>query len=427
MRTFLGALASVIVACCGALAPAAAGQTPPPSPPPTPVQALDSALHRGIHKLGSWSGAYVLDLTTGQMLYGFKPDVARTPASVEKLYTTSVVLLEFGPQATLSTNLYGTGYRDPHGTWQGRLYLRGGGDPTFGSAAFDRAWYGGGATIGSLVANLQAQEHLRALHGPIVGDAGYFDALPSTIESNFAFDPYMEGSLSALAFNRGVFDGGWAGVRNPPVYAAGRLALALRYVGHVKLARHQRLAAGATPAAAQLLASVNSPPMATLIALTNTPSDNFFAETLTKDLGARFGSGGTTAAGVAVIKAQLLSRFSLAPVFDDGSGLSYDDATTPREVVALLSDMAGNPTFVDSLALAGETGTLQHEMNGTIAQGNCRGKTGTLADVASLAGYCTAADGHRLAFAFLANRLGDAELGHRIEAAMAVSLAKYAG
>jgi D-alanyl-D-alanine carboxypeptidase/D-alanyl-D-alanine-endopeptidase (penicillin-binding protein 4) len=167
--------------------------------------------------------------------------------------------------------------------------------------------------------------------------------------------------------------------------------------------------------------------MAQLIALTNTPSDNFFAETLTKDLGARFGGAGTTAAGVAVIKAELSSHFGLAPRFDDGSGLSRDDATTPRQVVSLLAQMADNPDFVNSLAVGGETGTLQHEMVGTPAQGACRGKTGTLIDVASLAGYCQAADGHTLAFAFLANRLGDPELGHQIEASMAVALARYNG
>ena len=66
-------------------------------------------------------------------------------------------------------------------------------------------------------------------------------------------------------------------------------------------------------------------------------------------------------------------------------------------------------------------------MNGTPAQGNCRGKTGTLSDVATLAGYCRALDGHTLAFAFLANGLGNPDLGHAIEANMAVALAKYDG
>jgi D-alanyl-D-alanine carboxypeptidase/D-alanyl-D-alanine-endopeptidase (penicillin-binding protein 4) len=421
MRKFLGALASACLAF-GGLVPAAAAQTAPP----TPQQVLARALHHGIHQLGSASGAYVVDLTTGQILYAFAPDTPRTPASVEKLYTTSIALLEFGPQATLTTELLGSGYRDPTGGWHGRLYLRGGGDPTFGSASFDRAWYRGGATVERLVANLQHQQHLTSLHGAIVGDASYLDALPSTIESNFAFDPYMEGELTGLAFNRDVFNGGWVPVANPPVFAAGGLAGALRRA-HVKLPRRERLAAGITPATAQLLATVHSPSMARLLALTNSPSDNFFAEMLTKDLGASFGSEGTTAAGVAVIKAQLKSRFALTPAFDDGSGLSYDDATTPHQVVTLLSDMATNQAFTDSLAVAGKTGTLKDEMNHTAAQGDCRGKTGTLFTAASLAGYCTGADGHTLVFAFLANRLRDPARAHKVEAAMAVNLAKYDG
>ena len=42
--------------------------------------------------------------------------------------------------------------------------------------------------------------------------------------------------------------------------------------------------AGTTPSGARVLASVESPPMERLIRLTNKPSDNFFAETLVKDL-----------------------------------------------------------------------------------------------------------------------------------------------
>ena len=93
----------------------------------------------------------------------------------------------------------------------------------------------------------------------------------------------------------------------------------------------------------------------------------------------------------------------------------------------MLSQMIGDPYFADSLAVAGRTGTLQDEMNNTVAAGNCRGKTGTLSDVANLAGYCTAADGHTLVFAFLANELGNTDQGHDIEANMAVAVAKYDG
>jgi D-alanyl-D-alanine carboxypeptidase/D-alanyl-D-alanine-endopeptidase (penicillin-binding protein 4) len=308
----------------------------------------------------------------------------------------------------------------------GTLYLRGGGDPTFGSAGFDYSWYRTGATVQRLVANLLAGTHITGLSGRVVGDASYFDSLPGTSVSGYGFDLDVEGSLSALAFNRGLLPGTSFGVANPSVYAAQQLVSAMR-ARHLRLPRRVRVVGGRTPLAARLLAVVRSPSLARLIALTNTPSDNFFAEMLLKDLGARFGGAGSTAAGAAVVRAELARKFGITPRLVDGSGLSRADATTPVQVVTLLSQMTGNPYFMGSLAVAGESGTLQDEMGGTVAQGNCRGKTGTLRDVANLAGVCTAADGHTLAFAFLANALGNPSLGHHIEANMAVAIAKYNG
>ncbi len=96
--------------------------------------------------------------------------------------------------------------------------------------------------------------------------------------------------------------------------------------------------------------------------------------------------------------------------------------------MSLLKQLAGNDDFVSSLAVGGETGTLQDEMNGTVAQGNCRGKTGTLHDVANLVGYCRARDGHTLAFAFLINSTSDPDYAHMVEGnQMAVALANYDG
>jgi D-alanyl-D-alanine carboxypeptidase/D-alanyl-D-alanine-endopeptidase (penicillin-binding protein 4) len=128
-----------------------------------------------------------------------------------------------------------------------------------------------------------------------------------------------------------------------------------------------------------------------------------------------------------VVRAELLSKFGISPRLNDGSGLSRSDSTSPLQVVTVLGSMDTNSAFVDSLAVGGETGTLQDEMNHTLAQGNCRGKTGTLHDVANLAGYCTARDGHTLAFAFMSNRIGSPNFVHQVEAGMAVALAKYNG
>jgi len=166
--------------------------------------------------------------------------------------------------------------------------------------------------------------------------------------------------------------------------------------------------------------------MSTLVGLTNAPSDNFFAEMLVKDLGARFGAGGTTAAGAGVVQAQMAQSFGIHPRLNDGSGLSRSDLTTPLQVVTLLRGMASNSRFTASLAVAGETGTLQHEMRGTYAQGRCRGKTGTLHDVSNVVGYCRSRDGHTLAFALMMNGIVP-DYAHPIQNRMTVALAKYTG
>lgn len=420
MRGFLVALGAVAAVFGAGVASAFA------KPVPRAAQQLRSALVQGLRQARGQTGAYVLDLSTRQPLFASSATVPRLPASVEKLYTTSTALLRFGPSATLSTAVLGRGTLSPQGAWNGTLYLRGGGDPTFGSASFDQYSYGTGASVQRLVANLKRQTGIKTISGRIVGDESYFDSLRGTPASGFSYSFWVEGSLSALVFNRGVLNLGATHVTHPATYAAQQLVAALR-AAHVGVAKTTAIGSGITPAGARVLATVPSPPVSKLVALTNTPSDNFFAEMLLKGLGARFGGRGSTAAGASVVRSELASQFGLTPVFNDGSGLSRSDFTTPRQVVTLLSKMATNPYFVNSLAVAGETGTLQEEMQGTMAQGRCQGKTGTLTDVASLAGYCQALDGHTLAFAFMMNSLGNSAYGHLVEANMAVALARYNG
>ena len=122
----------------------------------------------------------------------------------------------------------------------------------------------------------------------------------------------------------------------------------------------------------------------------------------------------------------MASSFGIHPRLNDGSGLSRSDLTTPVQVVTLLRNMASDPHFTSSLAVAGETGTLVHEMHGTFAQGRCRGKTGTLHDVSNIVGYCRARDGHTLAYALMMNGIVP-DYAHPIQDRMQVALAKYTG
>jgi serine-type D-Ala-D-Ala carboxypeptidase/endopeptidase (penicillin-binding protein 4) len=428
MRATLAAVA-VVLFCSGAATAAGGtgvgGSGPGTTASPSALGPLTKALKAGLRAVGRSSGAYVVDMNTGQTLFSASANVRRLPASVEKVYTTSTALLRFGPSANLLTSVLGNGTISPTGTFTGSLYIHGGGDPTFGSAGFDRTAYGTGATIQRLVTDLIGATGITAVQGSVLGDESYFDSARGTPATAFQFSPFVEGSLSALAYNRGLINQGSAFIRRPALFAAQQFEAALRTAG-VEVPKGTRIAAGRTPASASMLAAVHSPKLATLVRLTNAPSDNFFAEMLLKGIGARFGQGGTTAAGAVVVRAQLARSFRIHPRLVDGSGLSRSDRTSPREVVTVLQSMATNSAFVSSLAVAGESGTLQGEMRGTVAQGRCRGKSGTLTNVSNLVGYCQAQDGHTLAFAFLMNSV-DPNAAHPIQDRMAVALAKYAG
>jgi serine-type D-Ala-D-Ala carboxypeptidase/endopeptidase (penicillin-binding protein 4) len=426
LTTLIAVLALALAAAPTALAAGSAPLNPPGGTTATgPAErALVRSLATGMRQAGAYSGADVIDLTTGATLYSDAASTARLPASVQKLYTTTTALSLYGPSAKLTTSVLGVGATDG-GTFTGTLYLRGGGDPTFGSATFDSTAYGTGATVQQLAANL-SQAGITAVKGRLVADSSIFDNDRGTPATANKPSIYVEGELSGLNYDRGWANSdGTIYYKHPAVEAGQQLVSAMRAAG-IRIAAKTPVTGGITPSTARPLASVSSPTIAQLIALTNTPSDNFFAETLLKDIGAKFGTGGTTAAGAAVVRSQVASAFGVDPRFDDGSGLSRSDRTTPAQVVKLLSVEADNVPFTSSLAVAGETGTLVDEMRGTYAQGRCRGKTGTLSDVSNLVGYCTARNGDTLAFALLMNGVIP-DAAHLIQDRMAVAIARYNG
>jgi serine-type D-Ala-D-Ala carboxypeptidase/endopeptidase (penicillin-binding protein 4) len=403
-----------LCACIQAPAASAAGTT----------VALQADLGRQLALAGSASGAYVYDLTAKQALFSERATALHPPASVEKLYTATTALALMGPSARLSTAVLGVGRLAPGGIWEGSLYLRGGGDPTFGSSSFIRAHYGGeGSSVSALAAQLVRVDGIRQVTGSIVGDESYLDSLRGEPSSDYAYDPFLEGSLSGLAFNRGA-SGSEGGAHAPAAYAARALWAALKAEG---VSIHGSSRAGPTPAGAAQLAQVYSPTVAQLLGLMLPPSDNFFAETLVKDLGARYGGAGTTAAGASVVRQAIASLLAIHPDVVDGSGLSRSDLTSPYEVADLLVELAPTPigsVLRGNLAVAGQTGTLATRMRGTGAAGRCEGKTGTLTGVSNLVGYCQSSDGHLLAFAIFTDGIS-IEAAHVFQDHMAITIADY--
>jgi D-alanyl-D-alanine carboxypeptidase/D-alanyl-D-alanine-endopeptidase (penicillin-binding protein 4) len=372
---------------------------------------------------GQFSGALVVDMTSGQTLFSKRAGIRRVPASNEKLFTTAVAMRRFGPDGTLRTRVIADGTLGLDGTFTGTLYLVGGGDPTFGSNAFVTRYYGAGGTVEQLANGIEAANITR-LKGKVIGDESAWDTRRGGPSSGYAFDYYLGAPLSALSFDRGNGNGiGSKTEGRPAAFAAARLAAELRRRGIGVGGSGQGLK---PPGLVREIAHTDSPPVRTLAAITNVPSDNFMAEMLLKAIGMHFGGAGTTAAGASAVRTEL-RKLGIRPAVVDGSGLSRADTTTPGYIVGLLRGMAADPAvaapFRNSLAVAGRSGTLAGRMRGTAAAGRCVGKTGTLDGVSALSGYCRGA--HDLAFSILMNGV-NVSGARALQDRMGIAMARYA-
>jgi D-alanyl-D-alanine carboxypeptidase/D-alanyl-D-alanine-endopeptidase (penicillin-binding protein 4) len=158
----------------------------------------------------------------------------------------------------------------------------------------------------------------------------------------------------------------------------------------------------------------------------NQMSVNWRSSKLLRKIGGKVNQKATTAGGASAIKAFWKSRGldTKGLVFDDGNGLSRNNAVSARHLVDLLYIMQSSQyfkPFYESLPLAGFSGTLRKAMKGTAGQGRVRAKTGTIAGVKSFAGYIHTRSGEQLVFALLVNNFNcrTKVMKKKLEAAMA--------
>ena len=365
---------------------------------------LQAMLNIAFKPEGAQVGALVDDLTTGATLYTLNANVARAPASLEKIYTSLAVLTMLGPAAELHTEILGTGHLGAGGVWYGNLYLRGDGDPTFGDGAFNRTFEEGrGPTAAQLVAQL-ARAHIRRVTGFVYGDESLFDrdrGGPAT--GNRPDIPDYGGELSALVYDHGASAPGYP----PSVFATRELVMTMR-ADRIEARLGRR--AARTPPGARVLATVASPPMSVLLRLMDVPSDDLIADLLAKQLGARFFGEGSLTAGTIEIRQAIADQYGTTPTLFDGSGLDKADRSTPAQVVEVLqkaSSTAAGSELIAALPIVGETGTVRGIGVHTPAQGRCVAKTGTLNWVTNLAGYCRARGHQLLAFTLMIDGPGN--------------------
>lgn len=376
------------------------------------ASSLSAGLAKALRSAGGRSGAWVLDAESGQLLFGSGAGRRLQLASNTKLFTTATALGRFGPDGEFETTVW-AGDDVADGDVSKGLFLRGEGDPTLSTRGL--------ATLAARV----AAAGVETIKGPVIYDDSFLDRRDSIPQHGISPDPL--GTLSALTLNGGSG-------RSPERSAARALGDALRRAG-VTIGR--KLRRGTVPkeaSGAEQVAVLGSPPISTLARLTNVPSNNFFAEMLLKNLGGAFGALGSTREGVEVLRdfaAERGARFR----GENGSGLSRADRASPASVGALLESMLSDESadekelreaFIQSLAVAGRSGTLAGRMRGTAAAGRCVAKTGTLNSVSALSGYCFRSDGEATVFSILNNRV-DTNRARSAQDRMAALIARYSG
>ena len=183
------------------------------------------------------------------------------------------------------------------------------------------------------------------------------------------------------------------------------------------------------------LGAVASRPMRELAREVQKPSQNLYTDLLLAHVGEQSRTANTAARATSEdLGIRELNRFlgqagipAGQTLFEEGSGLSRDNLTTPGATVTLLQFMHRHPesqAYLDALPIAGVDGTLRNRMKGTPAAGNVRAKTGSLRWTSSISGHVTTAAGERLLFSIMVNRYAGAT---SVRADQDVILAMLAG
>jgi D-alanyl-D-alanine carboxypeptidase/D-alanyl-D-alanine-endopeptidase (penicillin-binding protein 4) len=137
-------------------------------------------------------------------------------------------------------------------------------------------------------------------------------------------------------------------------------------------------------------------------------SNNLFAESMFYQLANRMGGKWATAKHARTAVQQVMKKAGIDPkpyYIADGSGLSLYSYLSAEMEVKMLRYAYQNRDIYNhlyaSMPIAGVDGTLSGRMGKTSAARNVHAKTGTVTGVSSLAGYCTAANGHELCFSIM--------------------------
>jgi D-alanyl-D-alanine carboxypeptidase/D-alanyl-D-alanine-endopeptidase (penicillin-binding protein 4) len=441
--------------------------SPPPQGynPEEIKKAIDSLINIMTND-GVSASVMAISLKDNTIVYEYNSDKKLIPASVTKLFTTAAALHYLGPDYTYTTILYRRGEIMADGTLSGDLILRGTGDPTLSSRFSISAanLFGGMAAavknmgITAINGDIICDDSYFGARDGASGNTNYCGLILNALSFNrsyidvvvrpgkqykapaiVSFDPPLNcltisnhavtgssRSRTQLDINNGGDSISINGlicsrrreyrkhisVSSPALLAGGALKTALMSAG-IKINGAVRYAPQPINSSngditVEEVTTLHSPPLSYILKTTNKYSNNFYAEQLLRTIGATVKGEGTVTKGIEAVK-DFLAQLDIKAwdiFLADGSGLSRSNVVGAKQVVKLLQYMHGHQyfsCFLDSLSIAGMDGTLRRRYIQTSGNNNLYGKTGTLNQVKSLAGYVNTKDGEPLAFCILLN------------------------
>jgi D-alanyl-D-alanine carboxypeptidase/D-alanyl-D-alanine-endopeptidase (penicillin-binding protein 4) len=397
-------------------------------------QALEVEVAHAL-RVTSALGVHIVDLDTGETVYGYNADEPRIIASNTKLFTTAAILDALGPGYTFDTRFLLNGpVRD--GVLHGSLGVVGSGDPQI-SGLFEpprihpdwprdqlTRWYeapvdGLSFNDNCILVRVWPGSAGRPARVELVPDVPILTLRntattvgkggQSVIIHRNGDELFVKGTIRS---NSGPVET-WVTVPDPVTYFGKGLVTALAEEGiqvQGTLRPVDRL-----PGLVWERVAVHRSDLLSAIRVTNKRSQNFYAESLAKHLGALRCKHGSWTEGVRAVRefAQSIGIPKGSFTMSDGSGMSRDNRFAPRHLTILLRHMffhSAGTEFAQSLPYAGEDlGSWKRRMAQEPYRGNVFAKTGTLEGVSALSGYAKGVSGKGYAFSILLNRVaGDA-------------------
>lgn len=331
--------------------------------------------------------------STGDLLWSRLADKPVAPASVQKILTATAAWRVLGPGFRFVT----TATADN----SGNLWLVGGGDPTLTRSPGNN-YYDSESSLASLAEHTVIGVSEKGLPAPhtLHIDTSRYEAFREWDES------WRTGSW-ALGYVAPVTSLMVDGDRDSPVLRLGARSTnpssrAQVWFSEALAQRGIIFSAFAPASLAQGIevARVESAPLTELLRIMLEDSDNSLAEALAREVAL---ASGTTDMKEALNKALGVSEEDQEGLFfRDGSGLSPLNQLPASLVIRVLGEWVTTPELallLDSLAIAGETGSLQRRFGGeSSVRGIIKAKTGSIAGVRSLAGVFEDDNGNSLIF-----------------------------